>query len=79
MNNGKDDYSVATFKKVADFTGEQLARAKSYSEWFKKQIKVINQNRAAEASMRGDDLEETAYATVPGELIDGDRVDDLPA
>jgi hypothetical protein len=79
MNNGKDDYSVATFKKVADFTGEKLVQAKAYSEGFKKQIKLINQNRAAEAASRGDDLEEINYASVPGAHIDGDRVDDLPA
>lgn len=45
-NNGKDDYSVATFQKVRDFTGEELARVRAYSESFKEQIKMVLEQRA---------------------------------
>lgn len=86
MNNGKDDYSVATFKWVSDFTGEQLAQIKAYAEGFKAQIRAINQMRAAEAASRSDDIYDTAGAdddgsfisSIPGAYIDGDR-EALPA
>lgn len=86
MNNGKDDYSVATFKLVKDFTGEQLAQIKAYAEGFRVQVKAINQMRAAEAASRSDDLydatdgsDEGGYIpSTPGAYIDGDR-EALPA
>jgi hypothetical protein len=90
-NNGKDDYSVATFRKVADFTGEQLAQAKAYSEGFKAQIKAINRQRVSEAATRADDLfdgfdtgsgvygDESRFSVAsPGAYIDGER-EKLPA
>lgn len=55
INNGKDDYSVATFKKLLDFTGEQLAQAKAYAKSFKGQIMAMNQQRTVEAMNRTDD------------------------
>ena len=89
MSNGKDDYSVSTFKKVSDFSGEQLAQAKAYAEGFKAQIKVINQQRAAEAVSRGDDMYngysedscgngDQVGASASVAYIDGDR-EALPA
>jgi len=91
MSNGKDDYSVATFKKLHDFSGEQLAQSKAYSEGFKAQIKLINQRRAADAIDRSiDDLDgyldgESIYANDPrfpnadhDTVIDGNR-ERLPA
>lgn len=55
MNNGKDDYSVATFRKLCDFSGEELAQMKAYAESFKEQIKVMLQQRAEAAASRPDD------------------------
>lgn len=47
-NNGKDDYSVATFLKVRDFSGEELAQIRAYADNFKKQITAILEQRAAD-------------------------------
>ena len=89
VSNGKDDYSVATFKKLYDFTGEQLAQARAYAEGFKAQIKMINQQRAADAIDRsGDDFDGYidgdggnggSFTVASGvTVIDGDR-ERLPA
>jgi len=93
MNNGKDDYSVATFKKLFDFTGEQLAQAKAYAKSFKEQIMAMNQQRAVEAMNRTDDeygdgdygVMDDSYnegngfsVSSPDAYIDGDR-ERLPA
>ena len=40
-NNGKDDYSVATFKRLYDLTGDQLAQARAYANSFKEQVELI--------------------------------------
>ena len=37
-SNGKDDYSVATFKRLYDFTGDELAQVRAYANSFKEQI-----------------------------------------
>ncbi len=47
MNNGKDDYSVAVFKRLYDFTGEELAKIRAYSDSFKEQVKLILEQQAA--------------------------------
>ena len=86
-NNGKDDYSVATFKRLYDFSGEELAKIRAYADSFKEQVKLILEQRTenieAEAS---DGVEmERAVRTIPsneghfevGAEIDGDR-DGLP-
>jgi hypothetical protein len=92
MNNGKDDYSVATFKKLHDFTGEQLAQIKLYADEFRSQIKAMLLQRAADAESRPDSLMEVdgdgfndAYGEADGKFsvssrsyIDGDR-EALPA
>ena len=46
-NNGKDDYSVATFQKVYDFSGEELARVRAYADSFKPQVKLLREQRVA--------------------------------
>ena len=89
-NNGKDDYSVVTFRKLYDFTGEQLAHIKAYASGFKAQIKMILHTRAAETLNRVEhDVPYQAapsYGTVfgngdtrfgTGDIINGDK-DDLP-
>ena len=45
-NNGSNDYSVATFRLVRDFQGEELAQIRTYANGFKEQIKAINIQRA---------------------------------
>lgn len=47
MNNGSNDYSVATFRRMYDFTGEGLTQVRVYASSFKEQIKLILQQRAA--------------------------------
>ncbi len=47
MNNGKDDYSVATFRRLYDLEGEELAQARAYATSFKEQIKMMLQQRAS--------------------------------
>lgn len=39
-SNGKDDYSVATFKRLYDFTGDELAQVRAYANSFKEQIEL---------------------------------------
>lgn len=89
MNNGKDDYSVATFKKVYDFSGEQLVQVKAYAESFKTQVRAMLQQRTADAMNRPQNMYDDApdYETVFGNDddsftitgdIDGDR-EALPA
>ena len=70
VENG-NTYSIATFKKVSDFTGEQLSQAKAYSEGFRAQIKAINQQRAADAASRSDDVY-SDYDSGNGICGDGD-------
>ena len=53
-SNGSNEYSVATFRKVYDFTGPELAQIKVYSESFKKQVKGLQQLRAAATEDRFD-------------------------
>lgn len=45
-NNGGNDYSVATFRLVRDFQGEELAQIRAYAVNFKEQIKALNIQRA---------------------------------
>jgi hypothetical protein len=54
MNNGKDDYSVATFKWLYDFSGEQLANVKAYAASFKEQIRELDARRALDAIPAAD-------------------------
>jgi len=52
MNNGKDDYSVATFKRVYNFTGEKLEEVRRYVKEVKEQIQVMLTQQAIEAEAR---------------------------
>lgn len=82
---GANTYSVATFKKIADFTGEDLARVKAYATGFREQIKAMLQARA-ERSDLGSLYEEAHYQTQENgvhfeissnDVIDGER-NELP-
>lgn len=83
-NNGSNDYSVATFRRVYDFTGQELAQMKAYAENFKKQIRALQMQRATVTEDRFEGVCEysgyqsaaDAYPT-PGH-IDGER-EPLPA
>lgn len=90
IENGTNTYSVATFRKLYDFTGEQLAQIKAYAEGFKEQIKTMLLQRAEDTANRPDDGFEQCddymvsgdsnsfVITSPDAEIDGDR-DTLPA
>lgn len=93
VDNGIHLYSVATFRKLYDFSGEQLAQIKAYANNFKEQVKEMLQQRTAEAISKpnnfgedGPDYEEVFGSdgdgrfsiSSPGTDIDGDR-EDLPA
>lgn len=82
MNNGKDDYSVATFKKVYDFNGEELAQIRAYSDRFREEAKIMLSQRAELAAAASDTVEvgpvpkslpsnESHFAI--GGVIDGER------
>lgn len=87
-NTGGNDYSVATFRLLQNFEGEQLAQIRSYAESFKEQIKLTLQRRAEMAREQMDDgydlvneNSQTAGTTEPlymNQTIDGDR-EALPA
>ena len=44
--SGSHEYCVATFTKIADFAGEDLAHIRAYADGFVAQIKDINAQRA---------------------------------
>lgn len=79
--DGDNDYSIATFKRLFDFDGEQLANIKSFTKSFKNNIKILNQERATEvpdipyaADWNGSSLGDDEFEiTNSAENIDGDR------
>ncbi len=89
VENGSSPYSVASFRKVGNITGEQLAQVKQYAESFREQIRLINQQRAAftenmsDATVcdMGNDYQTTEdgshFSIVGDNAIDGER-DYLP-
>lgn len=55
MNNGRDDYSIATFRRLADFSGEELAQVKNYADSFKELVRsTLLQRTAANESQSYD-------------------------
>lgn len=85
-NNGQD-YSVATFKKLYDFEGEELAKVRAYADQFREQAKFMQAQRAEMAeSEAGTGIEMGAVPkSLPdnGEhfeigVVDGER-EPLPA
>jgi len=70
--NGKDEFSVVTFKKIADLEGEELAEAKMTAVSFKERIKLLNQQRATETAAKSD--EAIGNYGAEGNVVDaGDR------
>lgn len=52
MNNGRDDYSVATFRLLSDFSGAELAQIREYANSFKAQVRNMLQQRAEAADIQ---------------------------
>lgn len=88
MNNGCNDYSVATFRRLYDFEAEELAQIRSYANSFKKQVKLMLQQRAdSNKEQRPGICEYAEVEKLPvgtddrfciGQTIDGER-EALPA
>lgn len=87
VNNGKNEYSVATFKLLYDFAGEELAKIRAYAASFKEQVDLILSQRAesAEAEASNGVVMERPVRVMPsnedhfevGSAINGGR-DELP-
>lgn len=92
-SNGKDDYSVATFSRLYDFSGEELQQIKAYADNFKEQLKGILLDRTTEAMNKPDsnniiepsinydkiyNKNESFSVSSPDSYVDGDK-DELPA
>ena len=89
VENGSNLYSIATFRKLYDFTGEQLAQIKAYTMDFRTQIKEMLKQRAntlanADPDALYDDgsgytKQESGghFMISSNDVIDGDR-DELP-
>lgn len=83
MSNGSNDYSVATFKRLYDFEGEQLAQIRAYAGSFKEQIRLMLGQRAAAQEEQHLDIcdygdgevlsADGGEAFCLGQTIDGDR------
>ena len=90
VDNGSNTYSVATFRKLRDFTGEELQQMKEFAVSFREQIKSMNQQRAMDTELSAGeticDAGDAYRSTEDGEhfcligesVVDGDR-EDLPA
>ena len=83
--SGGYTYSVATFRKVRDLDGEDLAAVKSYSMNFKEQVKTLLVQRAENYKSEVEEFAGAApleladngdHFSYPG-VIDGER-DELP-
>ena len=90
-NNGTNDYSVAVFRRLYDFEGEELAQIRSYAENFRNQMKISLKQRATANEAQHVDVCEYGSANPPvaspagttdgypiGQPIDGEH-DTLPA
>lgn len=76
-SNGKEEYSVAVFRRLGDFSGEKLQEVKAYAATFKEQIKVMLEQRAQNNAEQfqdvvcaigdGNDLPDALPGTIDGE------------
>ena len=87
--SGGFTYSVATFKKLYDFTGDELQRVAAYATAFREQAKASVEERAELNKAAAENNIEIAqplpqlsdnegHFSIVGSVIDGDRVP-LPA
>lgn len=89
VENGSSPYSIASFRKLANITGEQLAQVKQYADSFREQIRLMNQQRAAMTESMSDTTvyddmdngyqttENGSHFSITDDGIDGDR-EELP-
>jgi len=86
-NNGGNDYSIATFRRLYDFTGEDLAQVRSYADGFKAQLKAMLQQQVTTRNEQIDEGCDYDTNTLPTDAnnrfviaatIDGER-EALPA
>lgn len=70
VNETGHDYSVAVFKKLYDFSGEDLAAAKSLSAGCRMQIKEMNERRAESYAAQAQEICE--YQDIATELPDNE-------
>lgn len=66
-SNSSYDYSVATFRKVRDLTGEELANMQAYATTFREQLKTSLSEQAASLEMDTGSVE---VGSAPMELPD---------
>lgn len=90
MSNGKDDYSVATFRRLYDFSGGELAQIRQFADGFKEQVRMMLQQRTAANETQHDtgcDYGSSNVEVLPagkgaqftyGQTLDGER-EALPA
>lgn len=90
MSNGKDDYSVATFRRLYDFSGEELAQIRQFADGFKEQIRMMLKQRTTINETQHDtgcDYGNSNVEVLPagrgtqftyGQTLDGER-EALPA
>ena len=88
MSSNGYDYSVATFCKVRDLSGEELAAVKAYADRFRLQIKNTLTEQAASKEMESGAIEvgpgsmdlpdNEAHFSVGMGVVDGER-EQLPA
>ena len=86
VDNGSNTYSVATFRLLQKFDGEELLQIKQYADGFREQIKAMNQQRALEAELGNSeaisDAVDNGYSSADdgehfcitdNDALDGDR------
>ena len=90
MSNGKDDYSVATFRRLYDFGGEELAQIRQFADGFKEQVRMMLKQRTTINESQHDtgcDYGNSNVEVLPagkgtqftyGQTLDGER-EALPA
>lgn len=75
-------YGVATFRKLYDFTGEELQKVKAYAEGFRQQAKMMLEQRVEANKAAAENVVEVASAPLQlpdndahftGAIIDGER------
>lgn len=86
VDNGSNTYSVATFRLLQKFDGEELLQIKQYADGFREQIKAMNQQRALEAELGNSEAISDAvdhgyssaddgehFCITDNDALDGDR------
>ena len=86
VDNGSNTYSVATFRLLQKFDGEELLQIKQYADGFREQIKTMNQQRALEAELGNSEAISDAvdhgyssaddgehFCITDNDALDGDR------